>query len=99
MHPILELMMEYKLTHCQITVKPRGRPPGPAGPKKPARPPRGPRKPRVVNLSKPLKRVPHRDRPKTRQIQKNLMKIAQRAEAYKNSLRSINENTEINESR
>jgi hypothetical protein len=44
-------------------------------------------------------KVSPRDRPKTRQIQKNLMKIAQRAEAFKNSLRSINENTEIDESR
>ena len=115
MHPILELMMEYRLKHCQVSAKRKKRPIGPAGPARPAVPPKPPKKPRTnaiklpkpISLPKPIllrrseisKRVPNRDSPKTRQIQKNLMKIAQRAEAYKKYLLTINENTEINESR
>lgn len=113
MHPILELMMEYRLKHSEIVAQPKKRPLGPSTPARPAKPPRPPRKPKTVKLAKPprepkpisirrsklIKRVPSRDRPKTRQIQKNLMKIAKRAEEYKKSLLNVNENRKIDEGR
>ena len=91
MHPILELMMEHRLNHSQVSVKSKNRPMG-LKYNKPPKPPKKQKTNRILAVS-------NRDRPKTREIRRNLMKIAQRAEAYKNSLHNVNENTEINESR
>jgi hypothetical protein len=90
MHPILELMMDFKMKK-----HPKRLPMGPAGPSKPAKPPRGPRKPKVNRI----RAVSNRDRPKTREIHRNLMRLAQRVEEFKKSLLILNENTEIDESR
>ena len=96
MHPILELMMDYRLKHCQVSVKPKKRMPmGPKGPVKPAKPPKPPRKPKANRI----RAMSNRDRPKSREIHRNLMRLAQRVEEFKKSLLTLNENTDIDESR
>ena len=91
MHQILELMMEHRLNHSNVSVKLKNRPTG----LKYNKPPKPPRKPKANRI----RAVSNRDSPKTRQIHRNLMRLAQRVEEFKKSLIILNENAEIDESR